>query len=33
MLDGKISLYPDMKFKKDASDGNRYYVKKLVEIA
>lgn len=33
MLDGKVSLSPEMKFQKDAPDGNKFYAKKLVEIA
>jgi mannosyl-glycoprotein endo-beta-N-acetylglucosaminidase len=33
MLDGKIAFNSDMKFIKDAPDGNKFYAKKLVEIA
>ncbi|CDW80610.1 cytosolic endo-beta-n-acetylglucosaminidase [Stylonychia lemnae] len=38
MLDGKISMFydeneQDMKFRKDAPDGNQFYARKLVEIA
>ena len=36
MLDGKISLFLDddnLKYCKDAPDGNRFYAKKLIEIA
>jgi mannosyl-glycoprotein endo-beta-N-acetylglucosaminidase len=33
MLDGKIAFNPDIKFQKDAPDGNRFYARKLVEIA
>lgn len=33
MLDGKISVTPNLKFSKDAPDGNKFYAKKLVEIA
>ena len=33
MLDGKIVLHPDLALKKDAPDGNRFYARKLAEIA
>lgn len=33
MLDGKIGLNPEIKYQKDAPDGNKFYARKLVEIA
>ena len=33
MLDGKIALNPDVKLQKDAPYGNKFYARKLVEIA
>jgi mannosyl-glycoprotein endo-beta-N-acetylglucosaminidase len=33
MLDGKIPMHPDIKIVRDAPDGNRFYARKLAEIA
>lgn len=34
MLDGKVSMFlEDVNFSKDAPDGNKFYARKLVEIA
>lgn len=33
MIDGKVALSHDIKFRKDAPDGNRFYAKKLALVA
>lgn len=33
MLDGHICYDPEMKFKKNAPEGNKFYARKLIEIA